>query len=1249
MMVALFCWIPTILFFIIVLWGFLLGLARGFRKSIILLIQAAIAFAIALTFYLIAVNVSESDVWIVQIVNNFAGDNGLQNALGVSSECKGLNEILTQFIINKMSYGNGLTLALKENANYLSTLVSFAYHIVFFFIALFVYDVLLFLFYLIYVIFYPERRHREKLQKKELDLDSDVKYKKRSLLGGLIGGLRGLVVGIIVISFVGATLFMVGGGIGEKKYEEYTFGDPTRQRIFEVYEAMGSYGNHGIIKVLNTFKDKNEIPYYYFAANLVLAGKLDDPDLGINQNIHFAEEIGLYTRFARDTFDLMFEIDKDTMIKVVNGEVEKPDEVIYGIMAKPEFKEKFTKLIDEFDSGVYFYNFAISMLDSISYHIDEIAFNNDVDSKSVELIKILLKDDYYSSYIPDDSKAKSKGEKVPTIKLSNLLNKNDVKILLGSVFDFLSVRSTDTETNKLIVFAKKFAPEIKKLSALQDARKNELNPVFERAFVAIDNMYQVQEEQLTVEKLELMVEQNVTVDWVEEIKNLLDIIVDVGTLVGNVYKPGEGLLTTLFNIFDSERQDYNENVSAYTNIQTKIEQSPVIDKILSISIVFNGFKNVLKTIYSDIYIPDDIVFVNRKNGDEVIYGELHQFLSVFRLFLENRTNAEIVPKLIGDSDLSVVDKLLLLADLSVELAEENDDGKSLLDYCADSKIMQILLSSIILKYQNMDIIQLYIPKSVYVTVGGEQKNLIQNEELSDLLSTIPMLFDDVIPYLDEESEHQGDLDYLFDSIASHKTDLLASDIVEGTLSNVVKNILSKVSMFVIPKSLDNIEDWLTTDTEDGELLKLIDAKLSFGLSLTDFVANGFSGNFSEHIGGLNGEYFGSGETKLHVALKSKVMHATLTNGIDTLMKDDIVKPEAKNATKYIEDGNSYYYEAELKSLVDVINQFALDLTNINISSITDNLDSLNDDSIIDGKSKLDLMYDSVIVKSMLHDNIEKIINSNDVLVDHPNASEVIYNNVKIYKKAEILALVDFISEIGGTISEVELSNITFGNQILDDIEASEILSASVSKSIIDKDMIVILAKDYDTTNNYIKKNELRLFIEAVRDGLDVVNAGELTTDTISVPNSDDKIDVLLNSSIMTATISSKISFGSNPVYVSTLKSSLETRYTDNNNQVVVDNNELKLFIKGIRLLSTTGDYNVTLDQSHLKNVYDSGKLPSVLESNILHIMISDFLYPTKQATDIEENIEVYNIQNTALGDKPILTAVTITAKVASFS
>ena len=96
---GLFSLIPTLLFILIILLSIIFGILRGFRKSVILGIQALVAFVACLIAYFVIVNNAQTDTNIVNIANAFLGDGGLQNTLGVSTNNSSLTDIIMELIL----------------------------------------------------------------------------------------------------------------------------------------------------------------------------------------------------------------------------------------------------------------------------------------------------------------------------------------------------------------------------------------------------------------------------------------------------------------------------------------------------------------------------------------------------------------------------------------------------------------------------------------------------------------------------------------------------------------------------------------------------------------------------------------------------------------------------------------------------------------------------------------------------------------------------------------------------------------------------------------------------------------------------------------------------------------------------------------------------------------------------------------------------------------------------------------------
>ncbi|MDE5867650.1 MAG: hypothetical protein K2H02_01760, partial [Anaeroplasmataceae bacterium] len=146
----LIVWGPTLLFVLIVLGGFVWGLVRGFRKSLILFIHMIVAFTVCLIVFLCMAQNKNLDSSMVNFTNNIIGkfsSNSIQDILQVDSSLSTMRDILFAKIVSNMSEESLMYYLVVDNAAYIYTLVDVAYHLILFIVSLLLYLLLIFLFY----------------------------------------------------------------------------------------------------------------------------------------------------------------------------------------------------------------------------------------------------------------------------------------------------------------------------------------------------------------------------------------------------------------------------------------------------------------------------------------------------------------------------------------------------------------------------------------------------------------------------------------------------------------------------------------------------------------------------------------------------------------------------------------------------------------------------------------------------------------------------------------------------------------------------------------------------------------------------------------------------------------------------------------------------------------------------------------------------------------------------------------------
>lgn len=156
---------PTVLFVLIILLSFLLGFIRGFRKSLILLINATLALSLSLILFFALVSSTKVDKFLLTSINTIMGSKYyLQQKLNVSITCNTLREVILEYIPKNVNFYDGLSLILEENGNYLATLVDMTYRIIFGLVCYILYYIFIFIGYIIYLIFFKEGRYKKKME-----------------------------------------------------------------------------------------------------------------------------------------------------------------------------------------------------------------------------------------------------------------------------------------------------------------------------------------------------------------------------------------------------------------------------------------------------------------------------------------------------------------------------------------------------------------------------------------------------------------------------------------------------------------------------------------------------------------------------------------------------------------------------------------------------------------------------------------------------------------------------------------------------------------------------------------------------------------------------------------------------------------------------------------------------------------------------------------------------------------------------
>jgi len=1009
-------WGPTIFFSVIVLLSTWLGSIRGLRKSLILLLQATLAGIVWIIMYFVSVRGQKADKILLDAVNLVLGENGLQNMLNVSPEADTLRKVFTEYLPLLFGENSTVGVLIRENTAYLLTLADMAFHIIFAVIYYIFYLLTVFLLYLIYHIFYPVRRYRRKRNKMFLENRTDATFKKKRVGGAIVGLARGFAVALISLSFVGSAFYIVAGGNGSGKTENYDFGKDSTNYGYAIYRSIESYGSQGIFKVLNMMSDPSDSPYYLFAADLVFSGELDDPEGGISENIVFREELGAFSGFARDTFGLLMKYGSDEITPLVNGTAtEGAFNTVLEVMKKPEFQTEFDYLIEEFDSKTYIVNLSMSLIDTVAANIDDMSFASSMSADTRELLKIMFRKGYLSEAIPDEreyigaiGKAEATGSNVrPYLGVRDLITKKDAGLLLKTVLTFLSEKQEQASTLQTV---KSILPNLKELSVLKGENKEKLDPAFGRVYCFLENRYLTAEGSAGIRYEDIKDEK---IQWTEEIGALVGVAENMLSLYEDIYDPSVSVFEMVVSVFSQENENHDKDVALYDGILEQIADSRLIGKVLSTSKVYKTLSENLKKIYEDLYYPENIVYENTygEDGRLLSYGEMYEFLYGVRALGMGENNVEFISALMGsETEMTITE---MIDRLSEAIIEVDKNGNTLADYLTDSLILRSLMTSALTSYGEGYI---YVPQGSLETNGeGRTVNLIEKTEFKLLLNNLSELsriqtdlaenkyLDTIDDYLNRES---------FNEL------LEKSRIFEGTVSLLLMSRLqgkdgSGIQGIVMPKTLtENVELWVTMNGAPGELRTLINALRLLNVNISELIKNTVSKDaMFDAIMNLSGD--NADEDRVGEVFDSGILHYTVSKYLlddsHTLNGLTIIVPASGRQTL---NGDNLSVVVKKDELLTVFREISkLGVTNdMNLNKVLVSL-AKNRSAVENSK----IIAASVVATMREADsgNIEKILELDEKYTSAwSNDALELYNSSNPWQ-SELPALIQALDEIFG--------------------------------------------------------------------------------------------------------------------------------------------------------------------------------------------------------------------------------------------
>ena len=1166
-------YLPTIMFALMVVSAILVASIRGIRKTRISIIHSLIAFSICLTLFLLLVDNKNVDAFILNVTNSIVGPNGMQRMFGVSENCQSFREIFIEFIPKQMNFVDGLSIILKENGKYLSSLVDVAYRLTFGIVLYVLFWVLKFILWIIYLIFYNEKKYIRKREAKYENGIVDTPYRKKRLLSAFVGCGRGVLSGLISLSFLGMALYIFAGGAGDgKKNEPLVTNNPDINYALDAYSELETYGTKGIYKILNSIRDEKNMPYYLFAANMIYKGKVED--VSGTTNVYLIEELASYVNFSKNTLNLFIKYDRDNLIKLINNEdnIVLLDDII-RVMNDENFQKEFDELIKTFESKTYFINLTYSLIDSLSKHLTEVSFTKDMPIEVLTPLRILFEEGYLCDEIPYENKLsldKYMNINTPSynendyilgyIKPSNILEKGDI-FNLYKIFErvFTNIYNTENEpVDNVLNGISEAIPYLKNLSIMNTDRGKELDGVLKRIYAYLEVKYLGGESDL-VYKSENNYSDSAyaSISWVDELSMLVDVL-DSGL---NIYRTD---FTDQTKILDSILGLFSPNNTNADKVINAITSSRLIGELFGTKFFQEGYDNVIKGIIDIASFPEGMSFGNvyDNDGHFVDYGEFYYLAKGLKSMMSTPDAKSFIDSIanntIGNDPLDFLTKISNIMGTKV-------DNETVGDIVSNSRIINSILSGFLIQNSQFDGLVIYIDDSILEKSStGETLNIITKTELKTLFSYFPTFIDVATPLIKNQGmtpeEFQKELIAI---IKNEKVmDMLDSKIIEGTVSYLAANNIE--GTVIIPKSMKDGYDLVSVDNHISEIKKLLtiindkDINIDIDALIND--------NIDAEAGTkLLETFINISENKIDDVLSSNILYYTISN----FLNESGDRIEGAMSIIVPDIANEALEEDTIDKVIkkDILKDF---VKNIRIIISTESVDTLEMFSrIIKNKDIMDNMIISVTTANLLANNLDEFKSLKDVLIIPTKYNNENYGKIDKLKQEfsrtnpwflEAKALVNALNLVldlkddetlnPDDLAETIVAQInTLNDEVngtketkLDKLYDSEIfvstLSTNISKSLKENGVVneeQMANAKIKGTNNF-KKSEIRSLVNAFKlFEIDVENPNIGTiitedvennfiyyTEKLNEYNNKSKLDLLYESTIIRDLFTSNI-------------------------------------------------------------------------------------------------------------------------------
>ena len=1060
----LIIYIPTFLFLLIFIWQLIAGLRRGLRKSTILFVNMVIAMAVTLISFFIFFG-SRFDERLVTYYNTFSNwfhFSSLETLFGTTEAHANLSDYILDAIVLNISNGNLVisdTVSLGAVIQLVLALAESIVRYVAFILMSFVYAFVKFLLYIVYLIFFKEKRYKKKVVKNFCAGVSTKEYKPRHLWGMAVGALRGLVVGIFIFSFIGGAFHLITNGeySNEPLVEDDIIVNDSF-RINSVIEMVNRYGKTGVGQVLESIGTKKNGPWYLLIADSIISTNYSVTIDGEKVEGTFVprKELGPIMGLVKDGYILFRDYDVDI------NKIGDPTYLSNALNFEKDgitLTDKLDKLIKEHEFGQYTINLCQSFLNAVMANIPDTTAdeenNNDVSAK---LLNCIFKGEHAikaSSLVTNDSISNALN-----LAITVLANYNEIN-------DFVSQFTNNAGSTQSLVFGfKPLTAETKKsydgvketlvaigdyignLECIQDGLISDIVIIF------LDTLSADGVEKIDSFKNAEYITSCEQVKWKDNLKNICNIVADFISHITeyNLYDT-DALLNDIIDNLDNENSDSRKLVDQILDADFSgvILNNPNLLGIISDTVnkSTNGLINLNTNLKLGSYYESN---GNLHNGDltNIIKNFISEAKTIYNIIKENTNDSK-----------KIVEKIFSTESITSKLASIVDSTSGVY-----SMTLHTIISSALI---NLD--KVILTENSGMTIVIEEQyisdNLIKSDVLTEALSTIIKY---VPVFLNNE------FDYKKDITVEMVNDLGGIKLLRASVSEAIYYALSQVDKIqnYIPNTYslgkdnnNHLAGWTKSGGEIDTLLTIINAgekpNDSSSKSLLKLLLNYNSDT------DIISEFLAYDEATLKeiedALLKSNVLNCIIAGFIEDIkINDTNIKLPRVCLTAV---GNKYKINSDL-NLFTIIKKTDL-YSVIKSDDITNEVLNYLFDS-----NNIDMIFDNRIINSIMVQSLISINSGVKIIVPTSSyTAEAIANNDKIIKTTEINGAIDILKVlfIKDEDNKYDINKIDYNKIFEISLDKTDIIGATISSIIRTKTKspvkIPALLSEADLEANYI--------------------------------------------------------------------------------------------------------------------------------------------------------------------------------------